>query len=324
MEYLTQLFLPVSIWVQNAPDWIMSIMKGFTFLGNTEFYLLIMPLLYWCLDITLGIRIGILLLVSGGFNSLLKFGFHSPRPFWVSSRIEHLADGTGFGFPSGHSQNAAGLWGLFAFSTQKTWLKIASVILIFLIGVSRIFLGVHFLHDVLMGWLVGAGLMLLFIKAEDRVSSWFKRSPVGLQIVALVLATSIFILPALLMVDPINPPSIPQAWIEGAGEAITPYSYHDLLTIAGAFMGLGLGLILLNKTGMFTQQGTFWQLTLRYLIGVTGVLILYLGLGSIFPSGITLLSYGLRFLRYFIIGVWISYGAPKCFSGLKLTTILPK
>jgi hypothetical protein len=83
MEYLTQLFLPVSIWFQSGPDWLFTIMKGISFLGNTEFYLLAMPLLYWCIDLTLGIRIGIILLVSGGLNNILKLGFASPRPFWV-------------------------------------------------------------------------------------------------------------------------------------------------------------------------------------------------------------------------------------------------
>jgi len=79
MEYLTQFFLPVSIWFQQVMDWLIPIMKGITFLGNIEFYLLFMPLLYWCLDITLGIRIGFILLVSGGINALLKQGFHTPR-----------------------------------------------------------------------------------------------------------------------------------------------------------------------------------------------------------------------------------------------------
>ena len=91
MEYLTQLFLPISIWFQQGADWLMPIMKGITFLGNIEFYLLFMPLLYWCLDITLGIRIGIILLVSGGINAILKQGFHTPRPFWVSSRVQGLS-----------------------------------------------------------------------------------------------------------------------------------------------------------------------------------------------------------------------------------------
>ena len=50
MEPLTQFLLPVSIWFQQSPEWLIPIMKGVTSLGNVEFYLLIMPLLYWCID----------------------------------------------------------------------------------------------------------------------------------------------------------------------------------------------------------------------------------------------------------------------------------
>ena len=88
MEYLTQLLIPVAIWFQGVPELVISFMKGITFLGNTEFYLLFMPLLFWCLDITLGMRIGVLLLISGGLSSLLKFGFHSPRPCLISPKID--------------------------------------------------------------------------------------------------------------------------------------------------------------------------------------------------------------------------------------------
>lgn len=318
MDTLIDLFLPVSIWFQNAPQWLAAIFKAITFLGNTEFYLIIMPALFWSIDATLGIRTGIMLLVSGGMNSLLKFVFQWPRPFWVSSQVSNLAEGTGFGFPSGHSQNAASIWGLLGSSTKKIWHRWIVVLIIFLIGLSRIVVGVHFTHDVLAGWLVGAILLWIFLKLEKSVGAWFRRSSLLSQILALLLATSLFIIPAVLIVPPFNPPAVPQAWIAGAGEMIEPYHYEDLLTTAGAFLGLGLGVILLHHSGGFSAQGSLGQRALRYLVGLLGVLALYLGLGSIFPDRIDLISYALRFLRYFLIGSWIAYGAPRLFTWLKL------
>ncbi len=318
METLIQLFLPVSIWFQGTSDWLVKIFQGITFLGDTEFYLLIMPALFWCIDTTLGIRIGIMLLVSGGINSILKFTFQWPRPFWVTSEVTNLAEGTGFGFPSGHSQNAASLWGLLATSTKKGWIRWIALVTILLIGVSRIILGVHFTHDVLVGWLVGGLLLWIFLKLEEPVTSWFKRNSLGMQIFALVIITALFILPAVFLVPPFNPPPVSPEWIEGAGEMIYPYSYGGLLITSGAFMGLGLGVILLARYGMFSQEGTVWQRVLRYLIGIIGVLAFWKGLGSIFPDEIDLISYALRFFRYFLIGLWISFGAPRVFSWLKL------
>ncbi len=317
MEYLTQLSIPVSIWFQNSPDWLVSIMKVISFMGDTEFYLLIMPLLYWCIDTTLGIRIGIILLVSGGLNNLLKFNFASPRPFWVSSKVKGIVEATGFGFPSGHSQNAASIWGLFATSTRKTWLKGIAITLIILIGFSRIVLGVHFTHDVLMGWLVGLILLFTFIKLEDRVTAWFKGNSIGMQILALVLATSLLIIPAFLIVNPLNPPPLPTDWLpEG-----NPYNFKNLFTTTGALFGLGLGVIFIHQSKVFTAEGPIWKRILRYPVGLIGVLVLYLGLGSIFPDDVSLVSFALRFTRYFLIGFWISYGAPQLFTRLKLSTL---
>lgn len=318
METLTQFFLPVSIYFQNTAAWLITVFKGITFLGNTEFYLIIMPALFWCIDATLGMRTGIMLLVSGGLNSILKFAFQWPRPFWVTTQVKNLAEGTSFGFPSGHSQNAASVWGLIGSATAKKWFRWIVVLVIFLIGFSRIVLGVHFTHDVLAGWLVGAILLVIFLKLEQSVADWFKSQSLPIQILALMLATSLFLIPALLIVPPFNPPAVPQAWIEGAGEMIEPYHYEGLLTTSGSFFGLGLGVILLVRSGGFDASGPVWKRILRYLVGLIGVLALYLGLGSIFPDQVDLLSYSLRFVRYFLIGLWIAYGAPKLFGLLKL------
>jgi membrane-associated phospholipid phosphatase len=321
METLIEFFLPVSIWFQGTSDWLVNIFQGITFLGNTEFYILIMPALFWCINTTLGIRIGVMLLVGGGINSILKFSFQWPRPFWVTPAVTNLAEGTGFGFPSGHAQNAAGIWGLIAVSVRKNWIRWSALAAILLIGLSRIVLGVHFTHDVLVGWLVGGLLLWLFLKLEKPVINWFKRNSLSMQILALVVITTLLILPAVLLVPPFNPPPVNPEWIEGAGEVIQPYSYDNLLTTSGSFLGLGLGVILLNKTGKFSNEGKVWQLVLRYLVGIIGVLLLYMGLGSIFPDDISLVSYALRFFRYFLVGLWISYGAPRVFSWLKLTQV---
>lgn len=318
MDILTQFFLPVSIWFQNTSGWLVTLFQGITFLGNTEFYLIIMPALFWCIDATLGIRTGIMLLVSGGLNNILKFAFQWPRPFWVDSTVGKLTEGTGFGFPSGHAQNSASIWGLLGTSVPKKWFRVFVILIIFLIGLSRIVLGVHFTHDVLTGWLVGAILLWLFLKLEKAVVTWFEDKSLPIQILALVVATSLFIIPAVLIVPPFNPPDVHPEWIEVAGEILEPYHYDGLLTTSGSFLGLGLGVILLYNTGNFSAQGPIWQRVLRYLIGIIGVLALYLGFGSIFPDNVDLLSYSLRFLRYFLIGLWIAFGAPRLFTWLKL------
>ena len=321
MDILTQIFTPAAIWFQGTPDLVIPIMKGITFLGNVEFYLIIMPLLFWCLDPTLGIRIGIMLLISGDINSLLKIGFRSPRPFWVTTDVKGYVEATGFGFPSGHAQSAASNWGLLASSKSESWIKRPAILLIFMIGLSRVFLGVHFLHDVVAGWIVGVILLFIFLKLEPKVIHWYNHSTLEGKLLVLVIATALFILPAFLLAHPFTPPDIPSDWMTRAGEELRPYSYDDILTTSGSFFGLGLGIILFTKDRYYTNQGPVWNNALRYFTGLIGVILLYAGLGAIFPDDMSLKAYSLRFFRYSLIGFWIAYGAPRSFSLMKLIDI---
>ena len=132
----------------------------------------------------------------------------------------------------------------------------------------------------------------------------------------LVLVTALFILPAIFIVPPLKSQPLLPDFIDIGGN---PFSLDDLLTSAGAFFGLGLGIIFLDKKGSFNTNGPVWKRILRYLVGIIGVLLLYAGLGSVFPSGTNLAAYVMRFIRYSLIGLWISFAAPVVFSWLKLT-----
>jgi hypothetical protein len=91
-----------------------------------------------------------------------------------------------------------------------------------------------------------------------------------------------------------------------------------LVSNAGTFFGLALGGILLNQGGWFNAGGPAIQRLLRYMIGLAGVLAIYLLLGAVFPSGEAVIPYLLRYLRYMLIGLWIAYLAPWLFMRINL------
>ena len=99
-------------------------------------------------------------------NQLLKHLIMRPRP-----TFPHLVEETGFSFPSGHSMAAFGFYGLFIYMIYKSNLKtktkifliIPLSILIILIGLSRIYLGVHYFSDVLAGFITSLIYLILFI-----------------------------------------------------------------------------------------------------------------------------------------------------------------
>jgi len=91
-------------------------------------------------------------------------------------------------------------------------------------------------------------------------------------------------------------------------------------TSAGTFFGMAVGLAWSNSRGGFQASGPVWMRALRYVIGLVGVLVLWMGLGAVFPRGDGLLVYSLRFLRYTLVGWWVTGGGPWVFQHFKLST----
>ena len=139
----------------------------FTALGGENFYLLAFPLLYWTVDNDLRLRVGVFFAVSVILNGLLKLVTHQPRPYWISTRVQLLTEAeSSFGVPSGHAQNAVVFWGTLAAHWRSRLVWGLATIVILLIGVSRIYLGVHFPHDTVLGFSVGILLLFYLLRSE--------------------------------------------------------------------------------------------------------------------------------------------------------------
>ena len=309
--------------LQGLGTWLLAPMSFFSFLGTEQFYLFIAPAIFWCLDAGLGLRLGLGLAVSGSVNSILKLAFHSPRPYWVSEQVQAFTAETSFGLPSGHAQNAVVVWGLLAAWINKTWAWIVAILLMLMIGLSRLYLGVHFLGDVLVGWLVGALILWAFLRLERPLLAWLIRRPISQQVLAALAFSLGLVLLGYLARLALGEWQTPEAWITLARrtpEAAepNPLGVSGLVSMAGVFFGMALGGILLKQQGWFNAGGPALQRLLRYLIGLAGVLAIYTLLGAVFPHGENLAAYGLRYLRYGLIGLWIAYLAPWIFIRLKL------
>ena len=73
-----------------------------------------------------------------------------------------------------------------------------------------------------------------------------------------------------------------------------------------------------RRFGRFDAGGDLSKRALRFSLGLIVVLILWFGLGQIFPRNEDVLSFVLRFARYALLGAWVSAGAPWVFVRLKL------
>ncbi len=314
----------INILFQSLGDWLFYPMRLFSFLGDEEFYLFIMPAIYWCFDSRLGLKLGLLLMFSNGMNGIFKFIFHGPRPFWVNEKVNAYILETSFGVPSGHSQHAVAMWGYIASLTKKKWLRWILIFIFVMVGLSRIYLGAHFVFDVLIGWVIGGLVLLLFISVErkygKKIENWTKPKKI---IFGLLVSFLMLVIPYLLIVLNINW-EYDQRYLINVNrvfDGITPdpYSLDGVITAAGAWFGLVVGVVIVSDQiplGKITSSIN--RRIVRFIIGVIGVMILWAGLKIIFPEDIVFVSESLRYLRYFLIGLWISGGAPLLFKKLSL------
>ena len=267
-----------------------SIFRIITFLGTERFYLLLLPLIFWCVDFGLGARLAVILLLSVYFNFGLKDLLQQPRPFDIDPSVQ-LSDTQGYGLPSGHAQSSVVVWGFIATRINKTWFRMVAILLVILIGFSRIFLGVHFPTDVLAGWVVGVIILGVYLTARPVLERKLLELSLGMQmLVALVLPL------ALMAIRPTEGTIFPMAILAGTG----------------------VGLTLTRRYVSFVVIGSWWRRTLRFLIGGSVVFALYLSIRVAFSSEGSVLYLMLGYLGYGLIGMWISFGAPLLFCLLKL------
>src|SRR3712207_5849483 len=189
-------------------------MQFFSLLGNEEFYLLLIPILYWCVDARIGLRLGFMLLISNGIVDILKLSFHSARPYWHDPHVQALYTESSFGLPSGHAQNGVVVWGGLAASLRKRWVWTGSIAVVLLISLSRVYLGVHFPADVIAGWVVGVILLLAYLTLESSVKRWLTAQSFLMQILVALVFSLLIALVEILARLALKGYVVPAAWIQ--------------------------------------------------------------------------------------------------------------
>lgn len=328
METILQGGIAFILWFQGLGGWLVFPMKALSFFGSEEFFLVALPVIYWCFDSRAGLRIGTIVLLTGSLNDVLKLALHGPRPYWYSSQVKAYAAETSFGVPSGHSQTAVGLWGMGAALIKRPWAWAVAVTMMLLIGLSRLYLGVHFVHDVLLGWTLGWVVLWVFLRWWDQAAAWVKTKSLGQQVgLALALSLVLIVLGAISF-GTLRGWTLPALWLEnarlaGVTELPAPITLNGTIASAAALFGMLAGLAWMQTQGGFDSRGSLAQRAGRLFLGVIGILVIYAGLKAIFPHNEDLVSYVFRYLRFSLVGAWISAGAPWVFLKLKLAQKSP-
>lgn len=273
------------LWVQSIRNPVLTgLFAAITFMGSEEFTLIFMALLYWCYDRAVGVRAVLVLTASYFLNVYLKDLFAVARP--SSPLVPLYAETTlnTYAFPSGHAQASTSAWGMVALLARRTYLYIAAAIIILLVGLSRLYLAVHWPLDVIGGWLIGFGLILLGMLLITLGSRYPRTLPWLLAGIAAPLI--------MIVVHP------------------TP----DAAKAAGATFGVVIGWWLERRYIRFESTGTRTQQFLKIAIGLAVLFLIRFLLKpvlEILPGNLIE-----DFVRYVVMAVWVAAAAPAIFVRL--------
>lgn len=292
-------------------------MEFFTFLGKIEFYMLFITFLYWVIDARLGFRVLAVLLCTDIVATGFKQYLHQPRPYWIGE-VKQMGIETSYGIPSSHASDSLSVWGYLAYHFRRGWFWFVAIALMALISFSRLYLGVHFPHDILGGWAIGMIVLFLVLKYQNDVASWLTKKGRGYQVGFSFVCSLLFIIVGLVVRALIASAPDPESWSRFSSEARTLTHYF---TLAGAFFGASAGYIMMKSSAPFQTAGSWLQKVGRYLVGIVGVLIAMYGLDILFSlmaADESALGYLLRYIRYGSTTFWAMFGAPWIFLKLNL------
>ncbi|MGZ4106559.1 MAG: phosphatase PAP2 family protein [Tumebacillaceae bacterium] len=261
----------ILIWIQSfATPWLDRLMMAFSFIGDEEFYLAMVPLIFLGVHKRIGIRLAVVMALSVFANEAVKFAVAQPRPIGVPGvRNLYTSSAPGYSFPSGHSQSSATFWGYLACWVQKKWFFALAFAVVLTIMFSRLYLGVHWPLDVAAGLTFGG----LIISAIFWLESTFYKQP---------LAFWTKLLPGLVL-------PVPLLWL---------YHEPEGLKMTGFLLGCWVGYVIECRTVGMQLPKRWVKRILPALLGAAAVFVIRSVLKDLVPPGAPW-----DLLRYTLVGL---------------------
>ena len=157
---------------EGATPWVTRVMEDVSWMGGTTGLLLAATAAVGVLVVRRCVRAAALVALSlagaQALDSLLKVEFARPRPSFAHPVV---AQAHGYSFPSGHATASMALYGALAYLAMtsaragviRTACSVGALILVGMIGFSRVYLGEHFPSDVIAGWCVALAWLSILV-----------------------------------------------------------------------------------------------------------------------------------------------------------------
>ena len=272
------------VWLQSFHNTFFdAVAKILTQVGVEGFYLIALPVLFWSVHRKIGIRLAYAFVGSMYVNAWLKDFLHILRPMGIPG-IHSVFDpsATGFAMPSAHVQGTTTFWLMVQFWLRKLWLWPLVLVLLIGVGVSRLYSGVHWPLDVLVGW----GIGLVFALAGWWLGGWWSYRQYAFRI---RMAFAV-LLPVVLLVLQ-----------RDAASAL----------YATVLLGVGVGAVLEQRWLDVDLDGVWWKRVSTAIIGIACLIAVQWITKGLNLTPLRLVD--IAEIRGLLIGLWTTLGAPYVF-----------
>lgn len=174
--------ITVMVFLQTYLTDFTSIIAPISYIGDQYVIILIVGFLYWCYDKKAGKSLFLVLSLGFIVNAISKNLVLRRRPYFDNKSIKCIKPaesefaandllGQGFSFPSLHGTNITVTMGYLSYYIRKNWIYLLSIILIFAVSLSRVFLGVHYPTDLIGGVGIGIVILVIFYILKSKIKN---------------------------------------------------------------------------------------------------------------------------------------------------------
>ncbi len=257
--------------------------------GEETVLLALVCFLYWCVNKKLAYSMCFSYFVSGIGIQLLKITFRIPRPWILDPNFQPIDNAlkaaTGYSFPSGHTQGATTMFSSLSFYCKKTYITILSFLMIFLVGFSRMYLGVHTPKDVLCSFFFTLFLTIVITYLNERIMIT-KQNSLWIAIILFLISLASIFYSFFLLKNGI----------------ISMENASDSIKAGGAGIGFAIGFYFERNYIDFSEQGLpFKSQLMKFLLGAIITVALKAGLKPLLGT-----KFPMDAIRYMILVLWIT------------------
>lgn len=278
MVNIDMLFLE---WMTSLEGSVLTaFLKLVSIIANETLYLIVISISYWCVSKRKAFHMIVMLCFSGYIGIMVKEFMKIPRPYTYDG-IEALYEksAAGYSFPSTHVQLSTTFWGSFMILCKKRIVWIIGIIFIILVAISRLYLRVHWLSDIIGAVLFSVIVVYLYTKVTMELSD---RKFILLQRIILAVSLIMYVMT----------------------------SQVDNLKLLGVLTGSTIGIMLENHFINMNESNDFKMQVVKTVLGLSIMLIMQFILKKVIPD--------MYYLRYAVTGITITFLCPFIFHMLRL------